>query len=412
MVTRIQHITIVLALIFAFSGCSRKSDDHIRITIWHQDRPDVRDVLQNQLDRFMQLHPEVKVEQLFKETEELRSGFIIAAIAGQGPEIVYGPSDQVGPFQVMDIILPLDSLFGKDFLNQFDPKALTYYKGRLYKISDKLGNHLTLVYNKKMVARPPATDKELIELGKALTKDTNGDGKIDQYGLAWNYTEPFFFIPFMTGFGGWIMDEEDRPTLNTAGTVNGLKFIQDLRDKHKIIPNEADYNIADALFKDGHAAMIINGDWSWAGYQKAGLDIGVAALPMITSTGLWSGTMVSPKGFSINANITEEKKEWVIKLITYLMSEENQLEATQTLFTMPTHKNVIKSSFVQSNEILRNSQIQIDHGNPMPVVPELRAIWDAMRPSYQAVLAGSKSPEQAATDMQMQAVQRIKEMNE
>jgi maltose-binding protein MalE len=405
-------LTVIAACFLAISGCGKKDDGKIRITIWHQDRPDVRDVLQKQLDRFMTLHPEVVVRQLFKETEELRSGFIIAAIAQQGPEIVYGPSDQVGPFQVMDIILPLDSLFDKTFLDQYDPKALTYYKGRLYKISDKLGNHLTLVYNKKLIAKPPTTDKELIEMGMNLTKDTNGDGKVDQYGLAWNYTEPFFFIPFMTGFGGWIMDENDQPTLNTSGTVNGLKFVQDLRDKYKMIPNEADYNIADALFKDGHAAMIINGDWSWAGYQKAGLDIGITPLPLITSTGLWSGTMVSPKGFSINVNITEEKKKWVVELIKYLMSEENQMEATKTLFTMPTHKNVIKSDFVQSNEILRNSQIQIDHGNPMPVVPELRAIWDAMRPSYQAVLAGSKSPEQAATDMQMQAMQRIKEMNE
>lgn len=408
----IRPLFVLLAAAALLSGCGGPKDDRVRITIWHQDRPDVRDVLQKQLDRFMALHPEVKVEQLFKETEELRSGFIIAAIAGQGPEIVYGPSDQVGPFQVMDIILPLDSLFDREFLDRFTPKALTYYKGRLYKIADKMGNHLTLVYNKKLVPVPPRTEVELVAMGKALTKDTNGDGKVDQYGLAWNYTEPFFFIPFMTGFGGWIMDEEDRPTLNTAGTVNGLKFITALRDEHRIIPNEADYNIADALFKDGHAGMIINGDWSWAGYQKAGLDIGVAPLPKITSTGLWCGTMVSPKGFSINANITEEKKRWAVELIRFLTSEENQMEATRTLFTMPTNRNVIRSAFVQSNEILRNSQIQIDNGQPMPVVPELRAIWDAMRPSYQAVLAGSRSPEQAATDMQLQALQRIREMNE
>jgi maltose-binding protein MalE len=122
--------------------------------------------------------------------------------------------------------------------------------------------------------------------------------------------------------------------------------------------------------------------------------------------------MVSPKGFSINANITEQKKTIVVDLIKYLTSEENQMEATQKLFTMPTNKKVIQSAFVKSNEILRNSRIQIDHGNPMPVVPELRAIWDAMRPSYQAVLAGSKTPERAAHDMQIQALQRIKEMNE
>jgi maltose-binding protein MalE len=70
------------------------------------------------------------------------------------------------------------------------------------------------------------------------------------------------------------------------------------------------------------------------------------------------------------------------------------------------------SEFVRNNEILRNSQIQIDHGRAMPVSPDLRAIWDAMRPSYQAVLAGTKTAEQAAHDMQELALQRIAEMNE
>jgi maltose-binding protein MalE len=48
----------------------------------------------------------------------------------------------------------------------------------------------------------------------------------------------------------------------------------------------------------------------------------------------------------------------------------------------------------------------------MPVVPQLRAIWDAMRPSYQAVLAGTTTAERAARDMQQRALQRIKEMDE
>ncbi len=35
-----------------------------------------------------------------------------------------------------------------------------------------------------------------------------------------------------------------------------------------------------------------------------------------------------------------------------------------------------------------------------------------MRPSYQAVLGGAKTPEQAAADMQALAVKKIEEMNE
>jgi maltose-binding protein MalE len=399
------------ALMF-LDGCRLHHDDRIRLTIWHQDRIDVRIILQRQLDRFMQLHPEVRVEQLFKETEELRSGFIIAALAGQGPEIVYGPSDQVGPFEVMHIILPMEDLFPKEWLAKYDSLGLTWYKGHLYQVADKLGNHLTLVYNKKLVPVPPTTDEELVSIGKALTADLNGDGKTDRYGLTWNYTEPYFFIPFMTGFGGWIMDDAGNPTLDNRGTIDGLKFIKRLRDVEKIIPNEADYNVADILFKDGNAGMIINGDWSWAGYINAGLDIGVAPLPRITSTGLWCAPMVSPKGFSLNVNISEEKKEWALELIRYLMSEENQMEATRELFTMPTLKRVQASQFAQENEIVRNSHLQIERGRPLPVVPEVRAVWDAMRPSYQAVLAGTKTPEQAAKEMQAMALRRIKEMNE
>jgi len=122
--------------------------------------------------------------------------------------------------------------------------------------------------------------------------------------------------------------------------------------------------------------------------------------------------MVSPKGFSVNVNVTENKRAWVIALIRYLMLPENQRESAEDLYTMPTHLEIQRSEFVQQNEILRNSRAAIDHGHPMPVVPQLRAIWDAMRPSYQAVLAGTTTAERAAREMQQRALQRIKEMDE
>lgn len=405
-------LVAVFAGAAAIHGCRPSDAGRTRIIIWHQDRADVRAVLQRQIDRFMGLHPEVKVEQLFKETEELRSGFIIAALAGQGPDIVYGPSDQVGPFEVMQIIQPLETIFDSAWCAQYDPRGMTRYRGHLYQVADKLGNHLTLVYNKKLVPVPPTTEKELVDIGRSVTADLDGDGKTDRYGLTWNYTEPFFFIPFMTGFGGWIMDSTDTPTLENRGTIDGLAFVKALRDVHGIIPNEADYNVADMLFKDGHAGMIINGDWSWVDYRKAGMDFGVAPLPLISSTGLWCGSMVSPKGFSINVNVSEAKQPWVVALIRYLMLPENQRESTEALYTMPTHLEIQRSEFVQQNEILRNSRAAIDHGHPMPVVPQLRAVWDAMRPSYQAVLAGTTTAERAAREMQQRALQRIKEMDE
>jgi maltose-binding protein MalE len=409
---RLRVLILLLLFIAGLGlGCRPNYDPH-KIIIWHQMRVDERVILEDQLRQFMQENLDLTVEQVYKETEELRSGFIIAAIAGQGPDLVYGPSDMVGPFEVMGIIRPLEDLFEKDYPDRFTPEALTYYRGHLYQIADKLGNHLTLVYNKAILQNPPRTDIELIEVGKKLTVDLDGDGNVDRYGLTWNYTEPFFFIPFLTGFGGWVMDEGGMPTLNSQGMIEGLKFIRDLRDKYHIVPGEADYNIADILFKDGKSAMIINGDWSWAGYQKAGIDIGIAPLPLVTSTGLHCAPMVSPKGFSLNANVPEEKQERVVKLLRFLMRPEIQLQTAMALRTMPTRREAIESPFVRSDEVLRNSALQIKQGRTMPVVPELRAIWDSMRPGYQAVLGGALAPEAAAQQMQEMAVTKIREMNE
>ncbi len=411
MTKKLLLLSIVLFSACFWGGCGEREKQN-EIVIWHTMRPEETSILQTQLDEFMKLHPDVKVIQLYKETEEMRSSYIVAAMGGQGPDLVYGPSDQIGPFNEIGIIKPLNNVFSKEYLSHFNPKALVYSHGKLLQIADKLGNHLTLVYNKKLVPVPPKTDKELIAIGEKLTKDFNNDGRIDQYGLVWNYTEPYFFLPFLTGFGGWVLDSANVPTLNTPQMVNALNFIRDLRDKYKIIPRESDYEVADAIFKEGKAGMIINGDWSWASYGNAGIDYGIAPLPIITSTGKYCSPTVAPKGYSININETPEKIKLIKELLKFLMSPKNELYTALKAKTLPTRTELYTNEKLLNDPILSNSKRQIDLGTPLPIVPEMRAIWDAMKPPYQAVLGGSISPEKAAAKMQKSALQKIKELRE
>ena len=403
-----------LAILLALGGCSRHGESANRIVIWHQMRPDEQVVLHRQLARYMEKHPEIKVQELFKETETLRSAYVVGALAGQGPDLVYGPSDPVGVYEATKSIRVLEDLFPASYLAQFDSTSLLWYHGHLYQVADKIGNHLALVYNKKYVQKPPETDKELIELSKNIqTKYGYIAGRPNVYGLTWNYIEPFFFIPFYTGYGGWVFGADGvTPTLDTKAMVDALNFVRQLRDVEKILPNEADYEIADALFKDGKAAMLINGDWSWAGYAQKGIDIGIAPLPRITATGLWCAPMTSPKGYSVNVNMKKEKLTLVVELLKYLLSEECQLETVKALNTAPTLKALYRHPDILSNENLQNSLLQIARGKSMPVVPQMRAVWDAMRPSYQAVMGKARTPQQAAQDMQSQALRKIRDMNE
>jgi hypothetical protein len=46
-----------------------------------------------------------------------------------------------------------------------------------------------------------------------------------------------------------VMDSCFHPTLDTEANRRALQFVMDLRDKHKITPQNCDYETANSLFK-------------------------------------------------------------------------------------------------------------------------------------------------------------------
>ncbi|MCD4819333.1 MAG: extracellular solute-binding protein [Candidatus Cloacimonetes bacterium] len=410
---------IFIIPIFLFS-------ETIRIHLWHQMEPQKEPSLKTLISEFERENPNIEIIALHKGTEELRTGYqAAAAFTGGGPELVYGPMDQVGPFEVMklkksdkSIIMPLEDLFDEDFFARFSDLALVKYKGHIYQIADRLGNHLSLVYNKKLFAEvgldsPPQTIEEMIEFGKKLTIDKDGDGKIDQYGLVWNYSEPFWFIPFFGGFGGEVFDRNNKPNLNTEAAIKAFQLMDDLKNKYKIIPQECDYDIADNKFNQGRAAMIINGDWSWGKYLKSPkVDFGLTRIPFVNETGLWSSPYVSATGYSINSTVSGTKLDATKKLLKFLLSEHAQRTFSKEHKSIPSLKSLQSDPSFMNDPVLQESSKQIEVGTLMPIIPEMRAIWDAMRPALQNVLGGQMTPIEAAEYQQKLADEKINSMYE
>ena len=401
---------IVMLACVIFGGCDQAGDGRTHVLIWHQKIGGERDLFHQQVARFNAAHPDCVIETLYKENEELRNLFVIGAVAGQGPDILYGPADNVGVLVTTQTLLPLEKIFPDEFFSRFTPQGIVSWKGARWLVADQIGNHLTLVYNTDLVPTPPATLDELISMGQRLTRDLDGDGKMDQYGLTWNYREPYFFIPFLTAFGGWIMDVDGHPTLDNEKTVQAIQFVLDLRDKYKIIPKEGDYEIADMLFKEKRTAMIINGPWSWAGYHVPNGSM-VAPLPMNSANGLWAEPMISAKGYSVNANLPASKLAAVREAIAFLTSAEVQTEMAEKLSTTPVDRTVIDSPAVRANPTLAASMRQIEHGRAMPIVPQMRAIWEGMRGPYQLVMNGAITAKEAAKRMQREAEKNIADSN-
>ncbi len=410
---KIGSFLIFLLLLISLTGCSQSYRQ--KVVIWTSLRPVERDFLQKKLDEFAERYPGYEFIQLFYAPEELRTNFIISALAGKGPALIHCASDFIGPLSELEVIKPLETLFDKQFLSAFITEpfpANTVFRGHLYQIADRVGNHLCLVYNRDLVPVPPQSISQLIEMGKRLVKDTDGDGVPDTYALAWNYTEPAFAVPFIGGYGGWIIDEQGNPTLNIPAVRKAAQLIYDLANKYKIIPRECDYETANALFLDRRVAMIINGPWSWGTYLKAGINIGLARIPKIDETGLWPTPMVFPMGYCLNVNLEGKKLQVVVELVKYLTSPEVELEFARRFTTIPSRKEVMNNPVLQENPLFRQALDQMMVGRPMPVMTEMRWIWDAMRPAYQGIFNNQISPAKAAEEMQRLAEKLIAENRE
>ncbi len=125
-----------------------------------------------------------------------------------------------------------------------------------------------LLYNKDLfdnagVKYPDSTwtYHDLVENAKKLTRDIDGDGTPDEWGLALNYSPMLDMMIY--AFGGGVLNEnKDASILHEPASVEALKFFIDMYSVHRIAPppNPATMNNT-VEFMSGRYAMGIIPDF-------------------------------------------------------------------------------------------------------------------------------------------------------
>lgn len=376
-----------------------ESDGPVTISLWTKEGESdgALQWVQSLAADFTAQHENITIEVLNKEVEALREDFQTAALAGTAPDLLWSVSDHAGPFTTAGLIQPVD-----DFIDTSKYVESVVMNGSTWAVPIASGNHLMLMANKKYVSELPKTTDEFIALAKSLTKG-------DMYGLAYNLGEAFWLAPWLGGFNGSVFAEDGvTPTLDTPAMLNTLKFLRSLKFDHGVTPVESDYAVADTLFKEGKAAMLINGDWSIGGYKEAlGDDLLIGRLPKVSATGKYPAPYTSGVYFFIPADLPAEKESAVKMFIEYVTSEEVQSEMLANLSRLPGLKAALSSPLIENDPLMKGSVAQMEVGTPMPTVLEMRAVWDAINPELSAVMAGSETPEEAVKKMQEAAVNGI-----
>lgn len=159
------------------------------------------------------------------------------------------------------------------------------------------------------------------KLAKAATKDTNGDGKIDQWGLAGT---PGRLAPlFVASNDGYLLDETNKKSgLDDAKTVAAFEFMNKLYNTDKVCyikdNNPDDYDGNDNSFKDGKSAMFYLENWMLpTADPKLSFEVGCAPMPAGPSN--QKGTMYfsSDSGVVIPKGVKNPK--WVYQVFEELI---------------------------------------------------------------------------------------------
>ncbi len=293
----------VLALALIDPACrnhDRRTGDGVTITFWHSFVASTVPALNELITRFEAQHPGIVIKAQYIPTGDALIQKLVAAIeSGTAPDIAWIHADFLDKLVESHAIYRIDELNrGTDSLsrNELDdifPPLLqsATWRDTLYALPME-ATSLALVYNRDLLRKaglshPPETWDELHEYARLLTRDTNGDGTIDQYG----FYVPVFpasgdlsiwmilqWTPFLWQAGGEEIDPQQSHVLfNSEAGVKALQLWKAMYDEMHF----STFGIAHDLgFASEHLAMVLDGPWNLPRYRQIkNFAWGVAPLP-------------------------------------------------------------------------------------------------------------------------------------
>jgi arabinogalactan oligomer/maltooligosaccharide transport system substrate-binding protein len=405
MTRKLLLLVLVALLAFGSFGFAVAQDQlpAANIVIWSQEDPAREEALQEQFAIWAEQYaPGSTLDLVHKDTETQRTDLLAAGLAGSGlPDLIFGPNDPIGVYLDAGLVQPLDDLFDIS-LYPYNIGA-AQVDGATYGVPTDAGNHLMLMYNKSLVETAPDTWEELIATARAVE-----EANPDIQGFAFNLNEPFWFLPFVHGFGGSVFDEEGNFAIDSQPWIDAFQFVHDLKFVEGVVPQECDYECANGPFKEGSTAMIINGIWALGDYLDTetspalGPDnLGLAPWPALPN-GERPKPFTAGKFLSIPVTVEGDQLAAVVSFATWLTTDPEAV----TAFSLGTN-NLPAIEAVQvdaeANPILADAAAILETGVGMPANSALRCMWDSVRPNLEAVNSDSMSAEEAATESQIAA---------
>jgi len=405
-------VGVLVALLLASGALAQQVK--LRVFIGGQQRPDV---MRKILDVYEQRNPGVKVEiEVGGATSDQQQQYLTTVLTSRDPSLDIILIDIIRPAQYkaagwsepLDRYLPLgarDSL-----LRQYLPAYVraNIVDGTLVALP-AFADAQFLFYRKDLLDKygfkPPTTWDEAIGQAQTILQGERNPN-LNGIGFMGNISEGTvcsFLLPIWAA-GGDVTDERGRLVLTEDMARRSLQFWLDLMDRHRVSPPNMAEKAQDTIRREMQQGRWIFGTlfaYAWAHFQndpdsQVKGKIGVAVMPRFeggrsaSCLGGWQWTI---SNFSRN-------KAQAYRLLRYLSSPEVAKVLALEASNLPAFPELYRDPDVlRANPWFADALPVVLNARARPVHPRYPEIADVMRRGLNAVLARTKTPEQAAREI-------------
>jgi multiple sugar transport system substrate-binding protein len=343
--------------------------------------PAERAAYQELVDAFQEKEPGIRIEMHHVPSQsDYRTRLVTDFAAGAPPDISLMNYRRYAGFAAEGLLQPLGPYLAESELIQaedFYPATIEAFtwRGELMCLPQNISS-LVVYYNRDLfdaagVAYPP--DKwdwsEFVATAEALTRDLDGDGDMDQYGLG---LEPTLYrlAPFVWQNEGVIVNDESRPgrlTLTRFPSTEALRWFVGLRQVHGVVPDRVEEASMDSesRFVGGLTAMYLNSRRGTPSYREiTAFQWDVAPLP----DGKVAAGILHSDGYCLSASAENKEAAW--RFVEFANSVEGQTIIAGSGRTVPSLIEVAESPvFLEPDQSPSRSYVFVDNAADLRRVP-------------------------------------------
>lgn len=374
-------------------------------------------MMETMVRQFEEANPDIDVRMQIIPWGTYYDKLTLSLAYGSAPELFIMHAGRLPEFASFDVLHPLGglleatpSLTAADFAPA--PWEASFYEGKLLGLP--LDVHpIGLYYNPKLFreagitdaqgnAKPPTNWDEFLDAARRLTKDTDDDARIDQWGFVFTWQRSNWFT-FAYQFGGGVLSPDGNDcAMASPDNLEALRRMHALIYTHKVAPKPEGID-AWLAFRQGKAAMALEGIYMLASLEEQkGLSYAGAPVPQFGPVkAAWAGShlLCQPAG------IAPRQSQAAWRLMRYL-SDHSVLWAKGG--QVPVRLAALRSPEFQALEIQSEFAKQLPYVKYEPLTPRMNALYPFVDPAIEAVLLDLETPKAATED----ACRRIEQVLE